>query len=441
MAVLHDTFEDTTKITKCDVKHSSEHEYIIAFKNTFDRKLFPNDFDIRAVEEQYTWINENITQFFPNVPQSLLNMIPAFYRQINCELSPVEKPTWMDMDKYHRGQRFVRDHYASIVVIKIVGIIHLCTFNDFLKPMIMSKRSETPYLGFKRYLSTIQRLLNWYDGEPWVKGTLAYKDMLHARKIHLLIRKKLCGLDNKQIDKASIIAKPWCPDRELFVKDFTAACPFENFGQRPYMLFSKTPYRPKDINNADMAVAQCCLISSLVLWPQNVGVHDATNEDLEALCHMWRCYGYFLGIEDEYNFCRGSLEEIKQRVRDMFQYWIIPNFKDITPEWEHMTKCFIEPFNYYPFVYLPYKVVILMAVDSLNLNMPYIYTSLNYLEWIAYKSLTFILRHALKHSSLRAIFNKIVYKIINKATNFSPEKHAELQEKSKKQLSSLSAMC
>lgn len=148
-----------------------------------------------------------------------------------------------------------------------------------------------------RYLSTIQRFISWYNGEPWIEGTPAYKDMLYARKMHLIMRNKLFKLDNEHIDNASQITEPWCPDHELLRKDFAAACPFENFGQRPYILFDKM-LKPKGINNADMAISQCCFISPLILWPEDIGVH-ATNDDLEAVCHMWRCYGYFLGIKDE----------------------------------------------------------------------------------------------------------------------------------------------
>jgi len=38
---------------------------------------------------------------------------------------------------------------------------------------------------------------------------------------------------------------------------------------------------------------------------------------------------------------------------------------------------------------------------------------------------------ALKFSSIRVIFNKVLLKIIDKATNFDAEKLAELHEKSK----------
>jgi hypothetical protein len=34
-------------------------------------------------------------------------------------------------------------------------------------------------------------------------------------------------------------------------------------------------------------------------------------EDIEAILHFWRGIGYLLGIEDKYNLCNGSVDEIK----------------------------------------------------------------------------------------------------------------------------------
>ena len=90
--------EDVIEKSQCNVKFLSE--YVTFIKDTFDRKLFPNDFNIRSIEEQYIWINKNIAEFFPNILQSLLDMIPSCYRQIN--LPPMEKPKWLDVNKYHR---------------------------------------------------------------------------------------------------------------------------------------------------------------------------------------------------------------------------------------------------------------------------------------------------------------------------------------------------
>jgi len=143
----------------------------------------------------------------------------------------------------------------------------------------------------------VQRIFNWYDEEPWIEGTQAYKNMQFVRRMHLMTRAKLCELDNEQIKNESKITEPWCSDRELFLKDFSAACLSEN--DSFFVTINKSPYAPKGVNNADMAGTQCAIISLVLLCPQNVGIHNATDEDIEAFCHMWRCYGYCLGIKDE----------------------------------------------------------------------------------------------------------------------------------------------
>lgn len=72
----------------------------------------------------------------------------------------------------------------------------------------------------------------------------------------------------------------------------------------------------------------------------------------------------------------------------MYENEIIHNLKDITPEWEHMTRCLIESTNYYPFICMPYKAMTLVFTDILRLNMPNLYASLTYKEWIVYKGWT-----------------------------------------------------
>lgn len=150
MVVPNDTSMNTAEDSEEISKSSSEYRYVMMFKSIFNRELFPNDFDVWTVDEQSVWIDKNITTFFPNVPKSLLNLIPAF-RKGDCGRLPVEIPEWLDMDKYRRGQKFVRENYASLIIATILGIVHVYSFEDTLKSFIISKRSHTPYLGFKRY--------------------------------------------------------------------------------------------------------------------------------------------------------------------------------------------------------------------------------------------------------------------------------------------------
>ncbi|EFN69621.1 hypothetical protein EAG_00085 [Camponotus floridanus] len=47
-------------------------------------------------------------------------------------------------------------------------------------------------------------------------------------------------------------------------------------------------------------------------------------------------------MQDQYNFCRGSLQDIRQRIEDCIEYWVKPNLRTVTAEWEHMTLCLYE---------------------------------------------------------------------------------------------------
>ncbi|XP_036148782.1 uncharacterized protein LOC118647631 isoform X2 [Monomorium pharaonis] len=309
--------------------------WIDLFGNNF-RDKFPNDFDAWNVKKQSSWIKQNLAIFFPNVPHTILSFISAAYCQLDFYRSPEELPEWMNMDKYRRGQKFVQNHYFSIIMAKFMGLICIFSFKEGLSAFLLGEHSHTPYLGFKKYISTIIRMSNWYKGDPWVKGTKAYKDMQVTCRMHLAVRKKVCQMEHEQITSACTFANPWSLDRELLLKDFASAGLPEKF--EPDKFVSKLPCKPKGINNSDFAIAQGAFVTLPLLYSQSIGIYNATDEDLEAFCHMWKCFGYFLGLEDEYNFCRGSLEEIKQRGRDL-QYWIKEHFKELTPEWEHTSRC------------------------------------------------------------------------------------------------------
>lgn len=143
--------EDKTTIGQANKKENpDEYKLVLLLKNTYDKKLFHNDFDTWTIKEQYHWIKKNLSKFYPNVPETLLKFIPASFCQPNFDRSPLEVPEWLNIDKYRRGQKFVRENYVSIIVIKLVGLIHVYSFNDDLKPIIIGGRSHTPYLGFER---------------------------------------------------------------------------------------------------------------------------------------------------------------------------------------------------------------------------------------------------------------------------------------------------
>ncbi|XP_014486650.1 PREDICTED: uncharacterized protein LOC106750662 [Dinoponera quadriceps] len=115
----------------------------------------PSNFDDWTVQEQSDWMYHNMTDLYKNVPESLQNLIPSATRPLDFNRSLNALPEWMDPEKYHRGQKVVRENYFSIIMVFIFGSIYGYTFEDALKTIIIGGNSHTPYLAFKRYFSDI----------------------------------------------------------------------------------------------------------------------------------------------------------------------------------------------------------------------------------------------------------------------------------------------
>lgn len=124
-------------------------KYVNLFKTYAGQNELPNEFDTWTVNKQCSWIKQNVSQFFPNVPQLLYNFIPGFFCELDNNPS-LAIPEWMDMDQYRRGQQFVQKNYFALLMTKILCLMHVRTFLDAAKPVILGGRSHTPFLNFKR---------------------------------------------------------------------------------------------------------------------------------------------------------------------------------------------------------------------------------------------------------------------------------------------------
>ena len=82
-----------------------------------------------------------------------------------------------------------------------------------------------------------------------------------------------------------------------------------------------------------------------------------------------------------YNFCRGTLEDVKNRSKDFLEYWVKPNFRIITPECEHMMRCVVEGLQYY-FPGSTYETCLLDLAEIMSLHMPRLYGTISYSTWI-----------------------------------------------------------
>ncbi|XP_014474906.1 PREDICTED: uncharacterized protein LOC106744544 [Dinoponera quadriceps] len=406
-------------------KYHDDRTYFVRMcRQKIDRGELPANFDQWTVEQQHEHLMSNVDKYFPNIPASLRFILPGIFKEGDCGRSASERPDWLDMDKFRRGQKFAQNYFFGICAAQIMSLFFIFNYVDGLKTLILSRKSDTPYRAFKRYLSTVIRVNRWCLEDPWDQKTQAHRDIQEVRSMHLAMRRRLCNYNYEQIDAKSKILRPYCPMQKILAQDFKDTCPMANDLQCPFMMT-----RTKSINQGDMSCTQFTFMNMIVLYPKKFGVHDVSDDDLEAFCHMWRGLGYLLGIEDRYNFCRGSIQEVRERVKDTIEYWVKPYLSSVLPEWEHMLACLYKGLHYYVTM-TNYKIVLLYFCHVLDLNMPRLYKSLSLMEKAIYMSWYFMFNYLTKLPVVVAVLNAKLRSYLNSAVNFGPQKHAELKKRS-----------
>ncbi|XP_012221811.1 uncharacterized protein [Linepithema humile] len=393
-------------------------EFIKLCKKELDNDKLPKNFDNWAITEQYDHLISNASKYFTNIPESLRFILPAVFEDGDCGRPADERPEWLDMDKFRRGQEFALRYFSMLSISMLMGLLEVFVFTDGLKVLILSQKSNTPYRAFQRYLSTISRFRNWYTSDPWCPGTQAYRDIQAVRRMHRSMRRKLCSMDDKTFQETSKVPNSHCPVMGAIATEFANTCPRTKNMQCPY-----TMMQMRAINQGDMSGTQFACMGLTVLYPEKFGVH-VSEEDLEAFCHLWRGLGYLLGIEDHYNFCRGTLPEVRKRAEDFVEHWMKPNFRTLTLEWQHMTKCLFQGIG--SIIYFNnYKLILMRLCDIYKLDMSGLYKTFSPLEKIMYALMKFLLAYLILLPGVLFVMNSIVHVSLDQASKSEARKQGE----------------
>lgn len=251
---------------------------------------------------------------FDKVPLELKKFIFGANQGLPNEYNvPIDtKPDWLDMKKLRLGQEFARKYFIGVNTSEMMALFVLFALPDGLETLIFSGNSSTPFTSFRRYLSTVLRVSSWYDHDIWSKGNPGYQNIKAVRAMHLNISKKInsTSFENlkDQVTLAGSSSKPpiWKTDiKGIIQEDFRSGCPFKM--EKP--IHSTIPGKIF-VNQLDMSTTQFGFVGLLIAYPEKFGAAGATKDELEGFIHLWRSIGYLLGMEDKYNFCGGTYDEV-----------------------------------------------------------------------------------------------------------------------------------
>ncbi|KAL1459865.1 hypothetical protein WDU94_011816 [Cyamophila willieti] len=402
-----------------------------------NNKTIANDPNTKIIDNDPTVTTSNDKLNHPDLPQDLKEYLSALNEHLpNDYMVPIDfKPTWMDIEKCKRGQKFAQQYYFGVNYAEMISLYLLFLDHENLGVLIYTQKSHTPFKAYRRYLSTVLRVKSWLETEFWNPNELGYKNLKIVRAMHLNVSKKLNETNPKEfLDQFSVIDNPkyhdgvWATLTEDLKEDLSSVqCPMTGAG----VWSSKCPAagdRRIFINQFNMSMTQFGFVGLLILYPDKFGASNASDEDLEAFAHLWKAIGYYLGIKDKYNFCKGDLIEIRQRCTDVLNYWIKPNLTGITLDWEHMCRCMTEGVSYYvPGVNFETSFKYLCWV--LDIKTPKLDSKMSIVQSFSFYSNQFIMCYATKVPWILNFLNWAVKVAIKKASKDDPNILAKLQKK------------
>ncbi|XP_054165992.1 uncharacterized protein LOC128963503 [Oppia nitens] len=316
-------------------------------------------------------------------------------------------PNWFDLKKYERCIYLARKHFVSLYIAHFIGLLMIIQIPSGLAPLLVTGNSSTVAKLFRRYLSTLIHVRNWYESNPFDKQSLANKSMLKVRAMH----KRVAQLMNSRPNVDGVKDKLW-------------------------------------LNQYDFVMTQWAFIGPVILYPDECGLRPASAEDIEHLCYMWRVISYCIGIDDKYNLCSGNMDEDRQLCRLLFERdyrpvlenaeiqnnmgWHMGNGITLALKTINPSLSFEALISYwYPVLKIPHKI----KLDSFFLKLSYYYLYFNFqimlrfsfAHWLYGWAYRLLIAIAIKKRQIKENLLKLKYKDLKYEEEKCPINHIDIQ--------------
>nr|XP_023021958.1 uncharacterized protein LOC111510283 [Leptinotarsa decemlineata] len=199
-------------------------------------------------------------------------------------------PTFYNEEMFKKGQDFYHKNTVGIFLGCFLALLSGFA-QPFAKVLVMTNKSSTPVTAYKRYAATIMHMCSWYESD-FQPGSKLWTSIKKVRRMH----------DTVSEQSKSRLSHP--------------------------------------ISQYEMCAAIIGFMGFPVMRNEMVGIF-ASRDELKCFIHFWRVMGYLLGIRDEFNICRESVEETKQICILLIQREMAPNIKKKPDYFGTLSKAFV----------------------------------------------------------------------------------------------------
>lgn len=323
------------------------------------------------------------------------------------------KPEWLDEDKIKRGQEFAKNYYFVVSFSELISLYLLFSVDSILNPLIFTNKSSTVKTAFNRYFSTILRVKSWYDSDILDSESDSRKNVDIVNRMHTAVLSQMSMKTEEEMKFLTSLKDRLEGSTELW----SSGCPFirkdldsiydEEPSDREESFGEKYPH----INQYNMVVTQFGFVGLTVVYAEKLGVL-VSDYEMESFMHLWRYIGYLVGIEDEYNLCNGSYDQVLFKCKSIIELIVKPNLANVKAEWEHMSHAVCEAVDIIlNEIHFESSVCLLMYV--LDLDFDEYYKTLTLEKKFNYYYFRFILGFLIPIPFIRDYLNNVVRKKIN----------------------------
>lgn len=342
------------------------------------------------------------------------------------------KPDWIEPERLKRGQKFALKHYFGVSFSKILSLYILFALSrNGLDTLIYTRKSDTPYKAYRRYYATSDIVKSWMETDILTLGTRGNKNMRKVFRMHQKVHEDLLQkpiVDGEMEPLCAILDQTWCTDfLSNLEKDFQCISP------APAEINALIEQRKTAFNQCYLTTTQFGFFGLAVVYPEWFGIHDYSRQDMEDFLHLWRTIGYLMGIKDEYNFGRGTLDEVADRSRWLIRVLVIPKFLEVTAKWEHMSRCATEGIRMYMKKSLSFESSICYLCDILGLKLTNVKNTIGFHKYIYIWWLRFFMKYLLKWNffNLRRRMNRYIFNSMKKAAEELNDENIQTKLKNK----------
>ncbi|KAG8184187.1 hypothetical protein JTE90_010222 [Oedothorax gibbosus] len=290
-------------------------------------------------------------------------------------------PEWFDAKKFQRAKDVYRDHFASVNFGHLCGLLLSFYFTKNIVTLRSTGNSENRNVLFRRYLSTVQHVRGWYEGDVWDKQDAARKSLDTVRTMHARVAQRMRQRQEKARKEG--------------------ADHVESNSKTEAVVDAHVDVDAVYVSQWDMAVTQWAFAGTLVLFKDKVGLGCCSAADLEALVHFWRGIGWLLGIEDAYNLCGGEMAHVEAACRAMLETEYAPRAAAPHPASTRMVVGVVDALKLLDPTLSP-AAMQAYCRDLVGVSPG---EELSWADWACHALTSFFMRHAMRYETPRRMLN------------------------------------